>query len=175
MSADFDGGASRQCLHFLAECSKSGKCCPELRDGLLQKKFCGFNFVHNVKVPTGGGIDIQRFVLAEIIAILSASLLVLYCESFLRNPTNILTVPESRDKTLPLLVAISAGRTAKKAVCVRKISISFAPLFSLPPGRTGGLFPHLKTPRRAEKYKNVPSGSSSPRNTVILALGSNCL
>ena len=64
------------------------------------------------------GINIQRLILAEIVAVLSAPLLVPGGKGFLRQTTDTLAMPKSGDKVHPLLTAIGAGRTGKQAVCV---------------------------------------------------------
>ena len=64
------------------------------------------------------GINIQRLILAEIVAVLSAPLLVLGSKGLLRPATNALAMPKSSDKVHPLLAAIGAGRTGKQAICV---------------------------------------------------------
>src|SRR5699024_2189558 len=64
------------------------------------------------------GINIQRRSLAEIVAVLSAPLLVLRSKGLLRPATNALAMPKSSDKVHPLLAAIGAGRTGRPAICV---------------------------------------------------------
>ena len=70
-----------------------------------------------------GGINVQRLVFTEIVAVLLAPLLVLGGKGLLRQATDALAMPKSGDKVHPLLAAISAGRTGKQAVCVWKSSI----------------------------------------------------
>ena len=70
-----------------------------------------------------GGINVQRLVFTEIVAVLLAPLLVLGGKGLLRQATDALAMPKSGDKVHPLLTAIGAGRTGKQAVCVWKSSI----------------------------------------------------
>ena len=82
------------------------------------KKFCRIRFRYDTEVSASRGINIQRLILAEIVAVLSAPLLVLGSKGLLRPATNALAMPKSSDKVHPLLAAIGAGRTGKQAICV---------------------------------------------------------
>ena len=74
-------------------------------------------------MSTGGGINIQRLIFAEIVAVLSAPFMVLGGKSLLRQATDALAMPKSGYKVHPLLAAIGAGRTGKQAVCVRESNV----------------------------------------------------
>ena len=71
-------------------------------------------------MPTGRGVYIQCLIFVEIVAVLSAPLLVSGDKGLLRQTADTLAVPKSIYKVHPLLAAISAGRTGKQAVCVRE-------------------------------------------------------
>ena len=43
-------------------------------------------------MPAGGGIDVQRLVLTEVVAVLLAPLLILGCKRLFGQPTDTLTV-----------------------------------------------------------------------------------
>ena len=89
-----------------------------MRNGLFYQKFCRIRFRYDTEVSASRGINIQRLILAEIVAVLSAPLLVLGSKGLLRPATNALAMPKSSDKVHPLLAAIGAGRTGKQAICV---------------------------------------------------------
>ena len=74
-------------------------------------------------MSTGGGINVQRLIFAEMVAVLSAPLLVLGGKGLLRQATDALAMPKSSHKVYPFLTAIGAGRTGKQAVCIWKSSV----------------------------------------------------
>lgn len=71
-------------------------------------------------MPTGGGIDVQRLVLAEVVAMLLTPLLILDCKRLFRQRTNIFAVRESIYKIYPLLTAVCPSRASKQTVGVWK-------------------------------------------------------
>ena len=92
-------------------------------NGLFYQKFCGIRFGHDTEVSTGGSVNVQRLIFAEIVAVLFAPFLVLGGKGLLRQAADALAVPKSSYKVHPFLAAIGAGRTGKQAVCVRESGI----------------------------------------------------
>ncbi len=90
-----------QLQHLLFERRQSEGCGSKLCYGLLHQEFRGIGLWHNCEVPTGGGVDIQRLILAEVVTVCLAPFLVLGYESLFRQATDTFTVPESGDKGLP--------------------------------------------------------------------------
>lgn len=73
------------------------------------KSFAVFVFGMTPKASTGGDINVQRLIFTEIVAVLSAPLLVLGGKGFLRQATDTFAMPESSYKVHPLFAAIGAG------------------------------------------------------------------
>ena len=92
-------------------------------NGLFYQKFCRLCFRHDTEASTGGDINVQRLIFTEIVAVLSAPLLVLGGKGFLRQATDTFAMPESSYKVHPLFAAIGAGRTGKQAVCIRESGV----------------------------------------------------
>ena len=110
-------------LHFVSERNQGGGSGPELEHRLIHQELGRIGFGHDAEMPTGGGVDVQRLILAEVVAMLLAPLLVLGCKSLFGQPADALTVPEGRYKVHPLLAAVCPGGTGKQAVCVRKSGV----------------------------------------------------
>lgn len=96
----------RQGLHFVAECGQCRGNGPELGHRLIHQEPGSLALWHDAKVPTGGGIDVQSLVLAEVVAMLLAPFLVLSCKCFFRQPADTLAERESSYKIHPPLSAI---------------------------------------------------------------------
>ena len=82
---------------------------PELGNGLFYQKFCGIRFGHNTEVSTGGSVNVQRLIFAEIVAVLFAPFLVLGGKGLLRQAADALAMPKSSYKVHPFLAAIGRG------------------------------------------------------------------
>ena len=85
----------------------------ELEHRLLHQKLYSISFGHDAKMPAGRGVNVQRLILAEMIAILLAPLLIFDCKCLFRQPTDAFAVWESGYKVYPLLTAVRPGRAGK--------------------------------------------------------------
>ena len=59
---------------------------------LFYQKFCGIRFGHDTEVSTGGSVNVQRLIFAEIVAVLFAPFLVLGGKGFLRQAADALVM-----------------------------------------------------------------------------------
>ena len=92
---------------------------------MFYQKFCRICFGRDTEVSIGRGINIQRLIFAEIVAVLPTPLLVLGGKGLLRQAADALAMPKSSYKVHPLFVAIGAGRTDKQAVCIWESSVQY--------------------------------------------------
>lgn len=113
----------RQGLHFVPERGQRGGSDSELGHRLLHQELGGIGLGHDAEMPTGGGIDVQGLVLAEVVAMLLAPLLILGCKCLFGQPTDTFTVWESGNKVHPFLTSVSPGRACKQAVRVWKSGV----------------------------------------------------
>ena len=110
----------RQRLHFVSEHSQGGGSGPELGYRLIYQELGGSGLRHDAEMPTGGGVDVQRLVLAEVVAVLLTPLLIPGCKCLFRQPADALTVPKGGNKVYPFLAAVRPNRAGKQTVCVRE-------------------------------------------------------
>ena len=60
----------RQWLHFISEWGQGGGSGPGLGHCLSRQKLSSISFRNDAEMPAGGGVDVQRFILAEVVAVL---------------------------------------------------------------------------------------------------------
>ena len=70
--------AARDCISERSQCSGYS---PELEHRLLYQELGRIGLRYDTEVSTGGGVYVQRFILAEVVAVLPAPPLVLGCKS----------------------------------------------------------------------------------------------
>ena len=92
-------------------------------NSLFYQKFCGIRFGHDTEVSTGGSVNVQRLIFAEIVTVLFAPFLVLDGKGLLRQAADALTMPKSSYKVHPFLAAIGARRAGKQAVRIWKSGV----------------------------------------------------
>ena len=100
----------RQRLHFVSEHSQGGGSGPELGYRLIYQELGGSGLRHDAEMPTGGGVDVQRLVLAEVVAVLPAPTQVFACESPFGFLADAAAMPEFSHKIHPLFTPIPTDR-----------------------------------------------------------------
>ena len=70
--------AARDCISERSQCSGYS---PELEHRLLYQELGRIGLGHNTEMSTGGGITVQRLILAEVVTVIVAPPLVLGCKS----------------------------------------------------------------------------------------------
>ena len=79
--------AARDCISERSQCSGYS---PELEHRLLYQELGRIGLGHNTEMSTGGGITVQRLILAEVVTVFVGTLLVLSVCGFQHEPYLIL-------------------------------------------------------------------------------------
>ena len=113
----------RQGLHFIPERGQRSGSGLELGYRLFHQNLCSIVLWHDAEVPAGRGVNVQRLVLTEVIAMPLTPFLVFGCKCLFGQLANTLTMPKGRNEIHPLLATVRSGGTGKQAVCVQESGV----------------------------------------------------